>query len=150
MATHRSTISTSASPGRLSPKNSSGQAALRASCPPYRVSAGRDACGSARQTSQAETAFAAYSVVHTGANTSSGGRHDGRSSDGYHVRTPATVPAPPMPAAADTAANDVASAVAERLRDVLVMPASCRPGWTAARPHDEPRSLVGPAAVSCE
>src|SRR3954468_2038204 len=126
MATQSIAISTRASPGRLRPKNSSGHAALSASCAPYRVSAGRDPCGFARHTSQAETAFPAYSTVHTGPNTSSGGRHDGRSSDGYHVRTPAAVPAPPIPAAADTAASDVASATAERVRDTLATPACSR------------------------
>src|SRR4051812_27528731 len=134
IATHSRAISTRASPGRLRPKNSSGHAALSASCAPYRVSAGRDSRGFARQTSQAETAFAAYSTVHTGPNTSSGGRHDGRSSDGYQVRTPAAVPAPPMPAATATAPNDVASAAAERVRETVVIPVHA-PAASGLPPH---------------
>src|SRR3954468_10847762 len=135
MATQSIAISTRASPGRLRPKNSSGHAALSASCAPYRVSAWRDSCGFARHTSQAETAFPAYRTVHTGPNASSGGPHDGRSSDGYHVRTPAAVPAPPIPATAETAANDVASAAAERVRETLVMPACCPPRRGPASSH---------------
>ena len=101
IASHSSTMFTSAQPIWCIPKNTGDHVAFNANCTAHHTSTPLQP--TRQKTNHAATDIITYNAVQTGPNSQLGGVQTGLAMVGYHSRTEFMVVAPPSPATAKLA-----------------------------------------------